>query len=850
MATPSKLAPAFLSVFGLPFVGMGLFAAFTFFHAPNQPLPSRIGGAVFASVFTLVGGGLIFGSIYGYSRLKKQSEIERSHPGSPWLWRPDWAAGRVESRNKASAIGWWVAAVLANMISLPISMGSSSQGLIARDPKFIVPAALEVIGLIVVFGAIRATIRFERFGRTYFAMSSLPFSPGIRLAGAIHLQLNTDAAHGVDLKLACIRRVVTGSGNNRSTQQVPLWEDSKNVPATAFIHDPLGTVIPVEFGLPGDAFQTDHDNPSDQVIWLLKAKADLPGVDYSDEFELPVFRTSSSSPVEDASTYGMQIGSFTETTTMASEGSGEVAEPPRHRVIVDDSPDGLRFHFGAGRNIARTLLVVSFAVVISALFYTMLRIQPQPPRFFLALVGLLDFFLILAAVHAALSTTRIVVGNGVISWQRSIFGIGKAHELQISEVDSILACTSIQQASSSGATLYSLSLKSKSGKNYTPVDDIESRQEAQWIVSMIEKRAGLRLNTQVEIKNSFFGPPPQPGSALPAGSAFAVGGFHVTGRSNSNWSQVVGGIFFMGWLGFIGYMVLRMPRVRGARSAGTANSSRAGSAGRSAPPFARTAAMKQASLEEVLAWSPQQQAEELMARAIEHDSSAPPAMTQRMPIWVGHLQLTSNLGQLEDRARYSSDLRVRRSEADLELALDGWSETPNSADLLMSLAKSDPASRPRALYFLGILAGDDVESERAHQFILDSARNNPDPTARQWATEGLRFVGTDAALDELFEIFSQDRSFAVRDRAGCNITDCGVFERKQRLRLVPRLIDLVSDSHANPQMRNWSFLALRGITDENLPSDAAAWRNWYNEKAPAKLAEFAALDWWQVRGDN
>jgi hypothetical protein len=51
-------------------------------------------------------------------------------------------------------------------------------------------------------------------------------------------------------------------------------------------------------------------------------------------------------------------------------------------------------------------------------------------------------------------------------------------------------------------------------------------------------------------------------------------------------------------------------------------------------------------------------------------------------------------------------------------------------------------------------------------------------------------------------------------------------------------------------MRNWSFLALQEITDENLPSDAVAWRRWYNDNASTKGAQFAALDWWRVRGDN
>ena len=850
MTTPSKLGPVFLSAFAIPFVGMGLFAAISFLQMANQPLPARIGAVVFASAFTTIGGGMIFGSIYGYSRQKKQSEIELAHPGSPWLWRQDWAAGRAESRNKASAIGWWVAAVLVNMLTLPASLAGISQGLNKQDPAYIFPAALGLVGLTLLFAAIRATIRFERFGKTYFEMTSPPFSPGSRLAGAIHVQLNTDAAHGVDLKLACIRRVVIDAGKNRSTQQVPLWEDEKNVPATSFIRGPFDTVVPVEFAIPGDAFQTDQDNPSDQVVWLLKANADVPGVDYSDEFELPVFRTSSSPSPAASSFSGPQFGSFTQSATSPGENSAEVPEPAHHRVTVEDSPHGLQFHFRAGRNIARAALVVSLAIAVSALFNAMLGIKPRPPMFAFVIVGLLDFFLILAAIQAALSSTRIVVGNGVISWRRSIFGVGKSHELQVSDVDSIVAFTSIQQASSSGSTLYSLRIKSKSGKSYTPVDDIESRQEARWIVSQIEKRAGLPLSTQLEIKNFFYGPPPQPGSATNIGTLYSAGGFGAASRTAHNWSQAIGAIFFACWLGFVGYMMLRMPRMRGARSAGNTTSARAGSVADGARPFARTAAIKQASLAEVLAWPPQQQAEELLSRSLEHDSAAQQALAQRTPGWVGRLQRSNNLEKVEDQARYSSDLRVRRSEADLELTVGGWAKTPNSVDRLVSLANSDPASRPSSLYFLGILAGDGVASERAHQFLLDTARSNPDQTTRLWATEGLKFVGTDAALDELFAIFTQDASFAVRDRAGCNISDCGIFERKQRLRLVPRLIDLVSDPQVNPQMRNWSFLALHEITDENLPQDASAWRHWYDDKASTKTAQFAALDWWQVRGDN
>jgi hypothetical protein len=397
------------------------------------------------------------------------------------------------------------------MLTLPIAVGAWSQMLETGDPKLLIPCGFGVLGLIMLLGAIRATVRLKRFGKTYFEMNSLPFSPGSRVAGSIHVQLHPDAAHGVDLKLTCFRRLVTGSGNSRSNQQVPLWEDSKNVSASSLARGPLDTIVPVEFHLPTDAFQTDHNNSSDQVFWLLKAKADVPGVDYSDEFELPVFRNASSLSMAGASTFadGMQTKNSPESNADGGRAE-EVSEPARHRVIRNDSPNGLEFRFRAGRNVGRSVLVVSLGVAITALFNAMLHTQRQPPKFFLIMVGIMDLVLIVAAIQTVLLSTRIVVGNGMIFWRRSILGMGRSHQLQISDVESILPGTSIQQASSSGSTLYSLRLQSKSGQTYTLVNDIESRQEARWIVGEIEKRAGLQSNTQVAIVDSFYGPPPQP----------------------------------------------------------------------------------------------------------------------------------------------------------------------------------------------------------------------------------------------------------------------------------------------------------------------------------------------------
>ncbi len=515
MTTPSKLGVAVMSLFGLPFLGMGLFAGYSFLHNASQPLASRIGGAVFASVFAFIGGGLIFGSFYGYSLQKKRADREMAHPDSPWLWREDWAASRVESTNKAGVRGWWIGAALINMLSLPMFLGTIGKAIQTQDPSYLLPLLFCLAGLLVLFGAIRATLRLKRFGKTYFEMNSLPFVPGGRVAGSIHLQMPAEAAHGIDLKLTCFRKVEVGGGQNRSWEQVPLWEASKNIPAGGLARGPLDTVVPVEFYLPAEAFQTDHNTLSDQVFWQLKASADVPGVNYQDEFEVPVFRTSAATQANPAASedFGanMRSAGVTSQGFTPPELSDDVPEPARHKVIVNDGAGGLEFRFHPARNLGRTLLVVVLAVAVSALFYKMLYTHPRPPAFAFGVVGILEFFLILAVVHSALMGTRIVVGNGTISWRHSVLGIGGSQQMQISDVDAVVPMTSLQDANSAGNTTYSIRLKSKVGKNYSLVDDIVSREEARWIVARITQRAGLRVNTQVEIANTIYGPPPQPG---------------------------------------------------------------------------------------------------------------------------------------------------------------------------------------------------------------------------------------------------------------------------------------------------------------------------------------------------
>ena len=839
MAQPSKVGPVILTVFALPFLGGGLVFISLMVASPNFKPGDLAVRLVMPSFFVLVGAGLLFAAFKGYGFLKKQAALREANPLSPWLWRADWASSRAESANRKSYITAWIAAVFVNLITAPFMFGQIPGLLRQGDPRALLLLAFCSFGAILTINAIRATVRHERFGNSYFEFDALPISPGRRVTGRIQLRFETQAAHGIDLRLSCIRRFISGSSNNRTVSNATLWQADKNLSSGAIEPGPLGRAIPVEFDLPTESLVTDHNNPDDQILWLLHAQADVPGVDYSDDFELPVFRTADSP--QPASELSSQVGTtISGAFGFAAEKSADadsVAQPERTKVVVTMHDGGTEFYFPPLRTPARAFLLLVVSLVFTGAVYALAH--NRVPLLFTAVFAFADFFVLFGFFHVAFGSARIFAGNGEIQSRSGLLGFGALRRTAFSEIASIVPVASPSQGVSSDHSVYSIQLRTKSGKKFTLADEISSRQEARWIVSQLETYVGLELDTRVEL-NLPFGVQVQPAQLRTPQRGIRV---ETNGSS---------------WVPFavFGAMLLALFAWQSSKWSGRsrsvrANSSRAAAASRSRPfaPRVFPGPLTDADVARLLGSAPQTQAEELFERAIGHDARALEVFGQQVDGWIGHINQTARIAQLLERAQYSKDLRIRLAHVDMSLALEGFHENEQAANSLIARARTDPQHRAWALYYLGMLAGRGVDYDRLHGALLDYARNDKDPMVRQWAVEGLRFLGKDEVLGELFASFTQDPSMNVRDRAGCNISDCGIFTRKQRMRLVPKLIELVAEPGLSPQMRTWSFMALREITDENLPSEADAWNRWFADHGAEKMAEFEHLGWWQVRGD-
>jgi hypothetical protein len=254
-------------------------------------------------------------------------------------------------------------------------------------------------------------------------------------------------------------------------------------------------------------------------------------------------------------------------------------------------------------------------------------------------------------------------------------------------------------------------------------------------------------------------------------------------------------------------------------------------------------------IEWMLTQPPQSQMEFLLGAAINHDHGATDWINKLVDGWHGKVKFTQAFDTLDDTALYSNDLRVRAAAIEINLAVFNLSKTDETAEGLMEHAQKSPSWRPYATWELGMLANRGVEPEKIHEF-LRGFLHDPDEKTRHWTVEGLAHLGTDDTIKDFLDVFRNDPSLDVKERAGCSLAKSGMLTREQRMLAVPGLIDLAYDPALDPTTRSWVYQALREITNEHIGNDPAAWKNWYSTAGAKRREEFRQGDQWAVLGNS
>lgn len=471
-------------LFSLPFIAMGSTFAYKGYRSLHDPtFKNPVIAIIFGSAFAMVGLLIIFGSFYGTRLLRAARARENTYPQQPWMWREDWAQSRANGLGRNSARASWFFAVIWNAISWTIGYMFWSH----PDPRRPVWADLMIglfcaIGVAVAVMAATQTMRRIRYGTTYVALQSLPAALGQTLRGTIDAPLPNPLPHGINLALTCVNRVTTGTGNSRSTSDRILWQEKKTMGSEQIMAAPRGSTIPVAFDIPRDQPASDHSNHDNQILWMLRAEADVPGVDFDERYEIPVFQTSASPSIADW-----------QASVEAVERQHPASAPTRPTVQVSGAPEGgTRFYFPPGRNVSAAFWLSVFTAAFGVISYFLWHVHA--PFIFPVVFSGFTALLLLFSANLWFGSAVVVVNASELRLSTSTLGMGGTKRWRAGEISRVYPKITMQSGGSNGTPYYTVTLALTSNRDVQLGNALRDHNEAEWICEQI--RTLLRIETQ------------------------------------------------------------------------------------------------------------------------------------------------------------------------------------------------------------------------------------------------------------------------------------------------------------------------------------------------------------------
>jgi hypothetical protein len=456
----NKVGMGCLTLFLLPFCAVGVGGFIAGIGQLSGDDPKR---GAFLMLFSLIFGGVGFGLLYaawrGHKVEQELARLRAERPGEPWITRADWVSGRIKCSSKTGMWAMWVFALIWNAISWPVVF--AVPGELAKGNKPILIALIfPAVGIGFIIAAILATMRYRKFGISWFEMASVPGAVGGYLAGVIRVNRPLLGAEVVEVRLVNINRVVTGSGKNRSTSERIVWES-------------LGVLnkdfdIPVYFSIPDEVQATNEENQNNSYLWRLEVRARMPGVDYNAQFEVPVFRVASQPTAPD----------FVRDLDRYRVVDSPMETPPDAKVVFNRyGMNGPEFFFPACRT-------PGFAIVTTIIFAALavgawLMWNAMVPKIFPVGMLLFDLLVFYSVMNAWFARSRVTINPGAITVQNGLPGLAKARAIRSDEISQIKATPG---ANMGGKVYYDLNVHLTSGRKVRLASMIESQREADWIV--------------------------------------------------------------------------------------------------------------------------------------------------------------------------------------------------------------------------------------------------------------------------------------------------------------------------------------------------------------------------------
>lgn len=356
-----------LGIFALAFAGLGTAAMVKSAQLLGTgDTHNGVPVGIIGFFFSLVGFGIIIAFVRYRRNAKVDAATANRYPGQPWMLRPDWAAGRIESSTSSQTV------MLFIMAAAFLGIGGTSAAALPRElSKHNYPALVVLffpavgLGLFVAF--LWSWMQQLRTGKCVLEMARVPAPLGGKFEATIQTASRLKLQHALHLQFSCIRRVAN-RGRNSSPSEYVLWEEEKVYRPDATYPEmrPGRSNIPIYFKLPANQPESSQSG-NVSIIWRLEAKSVMSGANFYAMFEVPVFNAAGTETVpadEPDPTAAMQM-------------PVEAMRRDEQSIIrVSSGPDGEEFYFPARRNWKKACGAAFAMIFCDAMLAVMTGILP------------------------------------------------------------------------------------------------------------------------------------------------------------------------------------------------------------------------------------------------------------------------------------------------------------------------------------------------------------------------------------------------------------------------------------------------------------------------------------------
>ncbi len=440
-------------------------------------------------------------SQYRFEEMNQQANTENQNIN--WQTRKGWTSSTIPSNARKTVLSSWVFAIIWNAISSPLLFLLPEEWF-KGNYAALFGLMFPLIGLFLLYRAIRTSLEYRRFGRVLLEMDPYPGAIGGHVGGRIHVsrlthKLASATSARLTVRLECVYSYMSGSGKDRSRRENIKWAEEGHPRLQGSMR---GVDLTFRFDIPDGLPEADVEQSDAYHFWRLTLKADVQGLDLNRQYNIPVFNTGAISRFiqHDVSAQVLKRREQASEAAKTSIAGGNFDIPGLSRAMrLNQRGDEINLEFPMFRNKVLTAFAGFFAGAFGFASFMMISSAIEGGGFGILIVLFsIPFLLVaivagLATIYLAFNKLNVRIKSGSVSVIRRLLFIPVySRLLETSDISHL----STKRSGSTGQGVdkilhFKLLAHDRSGKSVTIAEDLDGEDVAAHFRDYIAQRLNL-----------------------------------------------------------------------------------------------------------------------------------------------------------------------------------------------------------------------------------------------------------------------------------------------------------------------------------------------------------------------